>query len=62
MSHSVISTRQYNVTDSETVTFPQPGDLNDTSFTKRKAYVSFPSELISERAKRMTFVPLCFVV
>ena len=46
-----IRTKQYAVSKGLSLIFPQPGDLDNTSFIDRTAYVSFPIELLSERAK-----------
>ena len=46
-----IRTKQYAVSKGLSLIFPQPGDLDNTSFIDRTAYVSFPIKLLSERAK-----------
>ena len=46
-----IRAKQYAVSKGSSLIFPQPGDLDNTSFIDRTAYVSFPIELLSERAK-----------
>jgi hypothetical protein len=50
-----LRTKQYRVTDDEPLTFPQPGDLDDTSFVRRKAFVSIPSELLVNRKAGICF-------
>ena len=46
-----IRTKQYAVSKGLSLIFPQPGDLDNTSFIDRTTYVSFPIKLLSERAK-----------
>ena len=46
-----IRAKQYAVSKGSSLIFPQSGDLDNTSFIERTAYVSFPIELLSERAK-----------
>lgn len=51
LSCVAIRAKQYAVSRGSALTFPQPGDLDNTSFTGRTASVSIPNELLSERAK-----------
>ena len=42
--------KQYSVSDGDPLTFPQPGDLDNTTFTNGTVYVSIPPEVLSDRA------------
>ena len=45
-----IRSKQYSVNDGDPLTFPQPGDLDNTTFTNGTVYVSIPPEVLSDRA------------
>ena len=46
-----IRAKQYAVSKGSALIFPQPGDLDNTSFIDKTARVIIPIELLSERAK-----------
>ncbi len=49
LSLSAIRAKQYSLNTEGALSFPQPGDLDDTDFPSQAAAVSIPAEALAER-------------